>query len=748
MKKIHEVPADGLKGLRQNFLADLNAGFLVFLIALPLSLGISQASSFPAVAGVFTAIVGGLVVSLVSGGKITIKGPAAGLISIALASVMELGYEKTLAVVVISGVLQALFGLLRLGRFADFFPPAVVHGMMAAIGFMILSKQIHYVLGVAPHSKAPIELLKEIPESLQKLNPQTTIIGVLSLIILIALPFMKSKSIRKIPASLLLLVLVAFPLSFYFELDTAHQYTFMGGTYFIDPSKDLVDLPTDLTSAITRPDFSAVTSFASIKYIIMFALIVSIESLLTVKAVDFLDPYKRESNTDKDLLAVGLGNIICGFIGALPMISEVVRSSANVNAGAKTRWSNFFHGLFLLLFVVFAANLVHHIPIAALAAILVYTGFRLTSPKEFKHVYETGWEQLLIFTTTMITTLLTNLLAGVFVGLLFKSSLQLLLGVKWSHIFGLKYNIIEQGDKTRIEILSEVLFTNVLKLKKLLYNLPQGKNIELDFQKSEFIDHSSMEKIRQFERNYSAKGGNVDIEGLFSHVAFSAHPLATHKIFPNHVILEKVLNERQKSLKKYADHIGAGYKPDNAFDLYKYDGFLFGKRLVYRSNRIIYQENKELPKLIIAEINLVEGAQPTSKRYSTTTLLVNNILKSIPEFELRKEDQLDRLKQYIGIDDIDFGDYPVFSSKYLLKGNEEDKIRELFTPELIRFLEENDNYIIESKHQDLLIYTEKQSVMTVSEVSQLFSFGKDFLNIITKKQIQPDTLEEIKKEQE
>ena len=730
MRKIKKVPADGLKGLQENFIADLNAGFLVFLIALPLSLGISQASSFPAVAGVFTAIIGGIAISLISGSKITVKGPAAGLISIALASVMELGYEKTLAVVVVSGALQTIFGFLRLGRFADFFPASVVHGMMAAIGVMILSKQAHYVLGVAPHSKSPIDLLKEIPESINHLNPQTTIIGVLSLILLFVLPLVKNPAIRKIPASLLLLVLIAFPLSFYFDLDKAHEYVFLGKKYFIDPEKDLVDLPNNLVAAIHFPDFSEVFSGASIKYIIMFALIVSIESLLTVKAVDFLDPYKRESNADKDLWAVGLGNMLCGFVGALPMISEVVRSSANVNAGAKTRWSNFFHGIFLLVFVAFFAELLHHIPIAALAAILVYTGYRLTSFKEFKHVYETGWEQLIIFMVTMLTTLLTNLLAGVFVGLLFKSVLQLLLGVAWKNLFKVRYQISENNDKIRIEVQSEILFTNVLGLKKLLNSLPLGKTVELDLQKASFIDHSSMDKIRTFERNYSAKGGQVDIEGLYSHVAFASHPLATHKIFPNHVVLEKVLNERQRSLQDFSQSIGANFKPDNAFDLYKYDGFLFGKRLIYRNNRIVYQENSESPKMIISEIHLLEGAQPTSKRYATTTMLVMGIKDELPEFELRKEDHLDRLKQYIGIDDIDFSDYPIFSSKYLLKGNEEEKIRALFSKELIEFLEKNDSYLIECKHKDLLIYTEKDTVMSIEEVKNLFDFGKELLSII------------------
>lgn len=736
MKRIQKVPADGLKGLIENFTSDLNAGFLVFLIALPLSLGIAQASSFPAVAGVLTAMVGGIVVSLISGSRITIKGPAAGLISIALASVMELGYEKTLAVIVVAGIIQTIFGFLRLGRFAEFLPASVVHGMMAAIGVMILSKQIHYVLGVAPHSKSPIDLLKEIPESIENLNPQTTIIGIFSLIILFILPNLKNSAIRRVPASLILLVLVAFPLSFYFELDVAHEYVFLGKKYFIDPHNDLVELPENLLTAIHFPDFSAIASWESIKYIIMFTLIVSIESLLTVKAIDFLDPYKRESNADKDLWAVGLGNMLCGLIGALPMISEVVRSSANVNAGAKTRWANFFHGLFMLVFVVFLADLLHHIPIAALAAILVYTGYRLTSFKEFKHVYETGWEQLLIFVVTMLVTIFSNLLAGVFVGLVFKIALELLLGVSWKNLFKLRYNIHQQDDKIRIEVLSEIVFTNVLQLKKLLYNLPKGKIIELDLQKATFIDHSSMDKIRQFERKYGSQGGVVEIEGLFSHVAFAPHPLATHKIFPDHVVLEKTLNERQKALQEFAQSIGATFKPDNVFDLYRYDGFLFGKRLLYRCNRIIWQENPESPEFIMAEIHLSQGAQPIAKRYATTMLFVSQIPVDLPEFELRKEDQLDKLKQYIGIEDIDFSDYPNFSAKYMLKGNNEEEIRTIFSPELIEFLEKNDEYLIESKHNNILIYTDKEIPMNINEVKELFEFGKQFLTIILAKKLE------------
>ncbi|WP_225318926.1 SulP family inorganic anion transporter [Cellvibrio sp. KY-GH-1] len=322
--------------------ADLKSGFLVFLIALPLCLGISIASGFPPAAGILTAIIGGILSTFVGAAKLTIKGPAAGLIVIVIGAVMELGqgdmqlgYERTLAVGVVAAMIQIGFSLMRAASLGVIMSPSVVHGMLAAIGVIIISKQSYVMMGVKPTSKEPLELLSHIPESLPHANPYILLLGIISLAILFILPKMPWKAVKALPAPIWVL-LVTIPLSLVFGFQNAHDYTFANKAYHLGPEY-LVQLPSSLLSIFTFPDFSQIFSSVSIKYIIMFSLIGTIESTLSALAVDSMDPNKGKTNLNKDLFAVGLGNLASSFLGGLPMISEIVRSKANVDSGAKSR---------------------------------------------------------------------------------------------------------------------------------------------------------------------------------------------------------------------------------------------------------------------------------------------------------------------------------------------------------------------------------------------------------------------------
>ncbi|WP_448518637.1 SulP family inorganic anion transporter [Rhodoflexus sp.] len=535
--QIHKIqpPADGWAGLSKYYRTDAVAGFLVFLIALPLSLGIALASGFPPLAGVLTAIVGGLIVGLFAGSHLTIKGPAAGLIAIAIGAVetfgqgdMLAGYRFTLAIIVVAGVLQVLFGVLKAGALGEFFPASAVHGMLAAIGIIIISKQVHVLLGVKPAAKEPLALLEEIPRSLLELNPEIAFIGLMSLLLLVLLPQIKNQFVRKIPAPLVV-ILFAIPAGYFFDLDREHDYVFSGRSYHI--GRDfLVNLPENLLSGITFPDFSQILTATALQYVIMFALVGSLESLLTVEAIDHLDPYKRKSDANKDLFAVGVGNVICGMIGGLPMIAEVVRSSANVNNGAKTRWANWFHGLFLLLFVALLPGLIHRIPLAALAAMLVYTGYKLAAPQHFYHAWKIGKEQLLIFVVTIIVTLATDLLLGVLAGIVVKMLVLLGQGAKLRSFF--RASLITSatdGQVVTVRFQDAALFSNYLIFRKLLAKIPAGKKLVLNFLEASIIDHTFMERIQNFAHEYERNGGSVTINGLEHHRPFSEHPLAGRK---------------------------------------------------------------------------------------------------------------------------------------------------------------------------------------------------------------------------
>jgi len=513
--------------------ADLLAGFLVFLIALPLCLGISMASGFPPLAGVITAIVGGVLASFAGSAPLTIKGPAAGLIVIALGAVTELGggdlaagYPKALAVGVVAAIVQIAFALLRSGKLGEMFPASVVHGMLAAIGVIIVSKQAHILLGVKPAGKEPLHLLAEIPHSIAQLNPAIAAIGLVSFLVLVLWPRVPVAAARKVPAPLVVL-LVAVPMGIAFGLDTAHSLSF-GPLHAEVGPKDLVRLGGTLWGAITLPDFSEILSSTSLKYIVMFSLVGSIESLLSAKAVDILDPWKRKSDLDKDLLAVGVGNLVASMLGGLPMISEIVRSSANINNGARTRLANFFHGLFLLAFVAAVPALIERIPLAALAAMLVFTGLRLASPAEFKKTLQIGNEQLLIFTATLVVTLATDLLLGVGAGILLKWAIHLKNGASLRSLFRPAVRLDLDGTTARIAVEDAAVFSNYLGLRGKVQaaEAAGATHIEVDFTRASLVDHTVMERMEDLTHELAHEGRTMVLRGLDQHEAFSAHPLA------------------------------------------------------------------------------------------------------------------------------------------------------------------------------------------------------------------------------
>ena len=429
-------PNSIFSSIKQFWKHDLLSGFLVSLIALPLCLGIAGASNFPPIMGVLTAIVGGLIVSLFAGSELTIKGPAAGLIVICAGAVDELGkgdlivgWHLTLGVVAIAGLLQFILGKLKVASLADFFPLSAVHGMLAAIGIIIMSKQLHLAVGILPSElkgKEPLDLLMMVPHSIMNMEWHIAAIGGVSLIILFGWKYIGKGFLAKVPPALVVLI-VAVLMGQYFHLtDLAYQ----ARKPLVNPGEFKIDFNVDF-SAMTNPDLLPIF----LKYLLMFTLIGSLESLLTGRAIDLLDPNKKKSDLSKDLSAVGIGNVLSGLLGGLPMISEVARSSANISNGGRSRWANFFHGAFLLLFVVALVPLIKLVPVAALAAMLIFVGFRLASPKEFEHVFHVGREQLVIFISTIVATLLTDLLIGIAVGILVKFIIHTINGVPQSSFF-------------------------------------------------------------------------------------------------------------------------------------------------------------------------------------------------------------------------------------------------------------------------------------------------------------------------
>ncbi len=525
-----KLPLDGLAGLKENFMGDALSGFMVSLLALPLSLGIAKASDFPnPMYGVLTAIIGGMIVSIFAGSKLTIKGPAAGLIVIVAGAVSEFGggeagWHLALGAIVVAAVFQVLFGVFKLGRLSDFFPLSAVHGMLAAIGLIIISKQLHILLGVNPMGEngkplvEPLELIKALPHTFATISERIPVVitGLTCLALVFGIPMLPIKALKKIPVPMIVL-LVAIPLAAYLGLGGIK-----GGLIKFDkPFTALLGL---------NADFGGVTMTGTfIKYVILFALIGSLESLLTVKAIDGLDTFRRKSDTNRDLIAVGTGNVLAGLLGGLPMISEVARSSANVSNGAKTRWANFFHGVFLLIFMLFLTPVIQMIPNAALAAMLIGVGFKLAHPKEFIHAFHIGKEQLAIFVATVVFTLGVDLLVGVGAGILVKIIFHLMNGASLGSMFKAAVQTTKQGNEHFVKVENAAIFTNWLGIKKELDTIPQGSTVHVNLANTKLIDHSVMENLHHFKQDYEEAGGKVNLVGMENHTPFSDHKLAARK---------------------------------------------------------------------------------------------------------------------------------------------------------------------------------------------------------------------------
>lgn len=458
---------------------DIKAGLVVFLIALPLSLGISLASGAPSSAGLISAILGGILGAYLGGSYVTINGPAAGLIVVVLSAIQTLGagdaatgFRRMLACVVIVGVLQIVSGLMKAGKLAALFPLSVVHGMLTAIGIIIIVKQVHVFLGHKAQGSIFASVL-QIPVSLLNLVPESALIGLAAILLLLAYPHFKSKLTKIIPAPLIV-VLVGIVMAI-----------------FLKPAA-MVSIPTHPSDLVIFPLFDVITSSNSILSIITIFFVASLESILSASAVDKLDPLERESNFDRELWSKGVVNVACGFLGGIPIIAEIVRSSANISQGARTPMANFSHGIFILIFVLLFPNVLNTIPLAALAAILVLVGYRLAQPKQFKEMWNLGYISFAAFMTTVVVTLAEDLLIGIFAGVVVKAVLSIVAGADLKSLIKPNCQFEENGDEAILRFEDSLTFFSILKQKDILAKASRFKHIRIDLTKVSFIDATSI----------------------------------------------------------------------------------------------------------------------------------------------------------------------------------------------------------------------------------------------------------------
>ena len=507
-----------MKNLFSNWRSDAPASLVVFLVALPLCLGIALASTGEnpiLFSGIIAGIIGGIVVGGFSGSRLGVSGPAAGLITIVLGALITLGsFEAFLVAVILAGLLQLIAGFLGAGVIGNYFPSSVIKGMLAAIGLTLILKEIPHLIGFdkdfmgnETFSFSPDKSFWiEISEMLGAISWGAIIISIISLIILIVFdrPFMKKIALFKfVPGALIVVVLgciINVLFSSYFP-----QFTLSG--------EHLVNLPvtksfSDFKSLFVFPDFSALSNPNVYGIAFTIALVASLESLLSVEATDKLDPAKQATPTNRELKAQGIGNMVSGLLGGLPITQVIVRSSANINAGGKSKLSTILHGFLLFSSVLILPTMLNMIPYASLAAILMMVGYKLSSASLYKKMYQLGWDQFLPFIATIVGVLLTDLLKGIAIGLVF--AVFFILRKNYRNNYQIEKGVEDGNPLITLRLSEEVTFLNKGSILESLYDIPKHTHLVIDGSNSRSIDYDVLEVIQEF-RMFTAIERNIKI---------------------------------------------------------------------------------------------------------------------------------------------------------------------------------------------------------------------------------------------
>ncbi|CAM1365156.1 Sulfate transporter [Tenacibaculum soleae] len=716
------------------------AGFVVSLIALPLGFGLALASGAPPISGAIAAIVGGIIVAILGGANVTITGPGNGLVVVVLAAIttlgagdMQQGYLYTLAAIVFSGVIMIILGFLRMGSLGDFFPSSAIQGMLAAIGIGIFAKQIHVMFGNLNAKGSIIELLMQIPGGIINLikTDNTSVfyaglVGVISLLIMIFYSKIRNKYFQLIPAPMWIVVL-SVGLYYYYDLVATTAYP-------IDKSL-LINLPDDVLSNFAFPDFGKVYQFEFINAVIAITLIASIESLLSIKAVDKLDPLKRRSNINKDIRALGLATVVSGFLGGLNVVTVIARSSVNVNNKGSNRSANFFHAAFLIVFILLFATELRKIPLPALAAILVYTGYKLASPENIKKVFKIGKEQLIIFLATLLTTITTNLITGILAGICITFIIHIIINKNITLFIRnlLKPNVLmfKEDDKYYVSVKNFSSFLNYTKLKSKLDQIPESEDAIIDFSLCDFIDHSVMENLNNYAETFKRKGGHFEVIGLDGYKTGSEHPFALRKNNPFQIQEDKnILTKRQKSLQNICSELRWKYEafPEEEVTKIPHFGY-FKTRKISKISNILSNENCSLFDVEFSEGELI------AKQVIKVTMMYIDIEKYTPEFTLDKEGIFEYIYHFTGFKDIDIDKHPDFSKRFYLSGKNEFEIKQFFSDELILFFESNKYYHIEGNNKGLLIIG-RERLAGIKEIKILADYGVRLKKTVCEKKLE------------
>ena len=743
-----ETPQNGIKGLK-HWRYDLLAGMQVALVSLPLSLGIAIASGAPAVTGLISAIIAGFIFPFLGGAFVTISGPAAGLAPALLAGMLMLGggdlaegYPLLLVAICLTGLLQILLAFLKTGRYAIFLPVTVVEAMLAAIGLIIIIKQIPALMGaILPAAGSMLASVVKLPQAVLQIEWSVFFIGAISLFLMFYLNKSRHEWMRKVPPPLIVTIL-GILFAYIFTLD----------------AKYLIAMPDNiLADGITMPAFGEVFSRPELWWgvfivVMTLTLIDGVESLATIKAVDKIDPFQRKSDPNVTLRAMGISNTLSSIFGGLTIIPGGIKSRTNIDAGGRTLWANFYNATFLIIFLFIAADIIAMVPLAAIAAILIYVGWKLCEYKVFTKTYAIGRDQIIIFIITVIAILGTDLLVGILTGvaaevlmllyllapsfrfvltgrLSFKRSCCLL----WDNLKSLfKTPVIKVREQERSGIthyemtLSSLVCFNLLPLDKLLSSLPPKEGVTLIVSESgRIIDHTAMEYLHQFQEECVRDGRVFELVGVENFFQFTGHSLAARMQDTSLIKEHAQRTEREEEMGRLAEQYSLNFQSTTESTLNVQDFVYLRRGADKQENNIISGEFSD------CNVRLFDYSHTAAPDYYSKhwhTIITSHCLiasdKNVPDVVITPGHYLERyLVEY---DEILLPHGDEFAEKYHCYGKGDTDPQSFISPELIAFLVKNEGFYLEIHEGVMLAFRKTRGLESVDEISLLFSLVEIF----------------------
>ncbi len=743
-----ETPQNGIKGLK-HWRYDLLAGMQVALVSLPLSLGIAIASGAPPVTGLISAIIAGLIFPFLGGAYVTISGPAAGLAPALLAGMLMLGggdlaegYPLLLVAICLTGLLQILLAFFKTGRYAIFLPVTVVEAMLAAIGLIIIIKQIPPLMGaVMPASANMLESIAKLPGVFLQIEWSVLFIGALSLFLIFYLSKSKHEWMRKVPPPLFVTLLGIF-LAYILGLDAKHLITM--------PDSILED-------GITMPAFGDVLSrpelwWSVLIVVITLTLIDGVESLATIKAVDKIDPFQRKSDPNVTLRAMGVSNSLSSIFGGLTIIPGGIKSRTNIDAGGRTLWANFYNAIFLLIFMFVATDFIAMVPLAAIASILIYVGWKLCEYKVFTKTYSVGRDQLIIFIITIVAILSTDLLSGILIGvatevllllyLLMPSlryvltgrlSLQRSICLLWDNLKSIftspviKVKELERNGIKHYEMtLSSLVCFNLLPLDKMLSSLPDKEGVTLIITESgRIIDHTAMEYLHQFQEECVRDGRVFELIGVENFIQFSKHSLAA-RMQDTMLVKEQVQrSDREIQMEKLSQRYGLDFNAE-AVSILNAEDFVYLRRGADKEAcNTMYGEHKG------ANVRLYDYSHTSAPNYYSKhwhTIITSSYAAdsgiNIPDLVITPGHYLERY--LVDYDEVNLPENNAFAEKYRLFAKEGSDPLSCISPELMKFIAKFDDCYLEVRNGVMLAFRKDQSLANADEIASLLALAETF----------------------